>query len=125
MQPPKDSGFGKVMRFTRYTKLNPEVIILGDGDNPPANVINPDYKQQPSNPRKCIECGKNHDTIVENTMTGERIEEIDKCKDCLFKNCFSEYGGTARCMTSDGRNVNMAEELNRLEMESPKLSVSI
>ena len=27
----------------------------------------------------------------------------------------SEWGGTARCITSDGRNVNMAEELNRLE----------
>ena len=26
-----------------------------------------------------------------------------------------EYGGTLRCITSDGRNVNMAEELNRLE----------
>jgi len=29
----------------------------------------------------------------------------------------SEWGGEARCITSDGRNVNMAEELNRLEKE--------
>jgi hypothetical protein len=29
----------------------------------------------------------------------------------------AEWGGEARCMTSDGRNVNMAEELNRLENE--------
>ncbi len=26
----------------------------------------------------------------------------------------TEWGGTARCMTSDGRNVNMADELQRL-----------
>lgn len=25
-----------------------------------------------------------------------------------------EWGGSARCITSDGRNVNMAEELNNL-----------
>jgi|GEM_PF-6616411 len=28
-----------------------------------------------------------------------------------------EWGGSMRCMTSDGRNVNMAEELNKLERE--------
>jgi hypothetical protein len=33
------------------------------------------------------------------------------------KDLKSEWGGTARCMTSDGRNVNMAEELNRIENE--------
>lgn len=30
----------------------------------------------------------------------------------------TEWGGIARCITSDGRNVNMAEELNRLEKET-------
>lgn len=68
-------------------------------------------------PPECVECGNTHDIIVENTMTGERIEEIPKCKDCLFKNCFVEWGGSLRCNTSDGRNVNIAEELNRLENE--------
>lgn len=29
----------------------------------------------------------------------------------------SEWGGTACCMTSDGRIVNMADELNRMEKE--------
>lgn len=111
---------------------------IGDGENPPSERINQDYKQQLSNPRKCVECGKTHDTIVENTMTGERLREIEKCKDCLIfgtviepkykvalgKHDFpinytsTEWGGSARCMTSDGRNVNMAEELNRLELES-------
>lgn len=33
----------------------------------------------------------------------------------------TEWGGTARCMTSDGRNVNMAEELNRLDNEMKKI----
>ena len=82
MQP--SEFIGKTATFRRYQKLNSELIPLGDGDNPPAERINPDYKQQPSNPRKCVECGKTHDTILENTMTGERIEEIDKCKDCLM-----------------------------------------
>lgn len=77
------------MRMTRYKKLESEVISLGDGENPPAEVINPEYKQQPSNPRKCVECGKRHDTIVEDTRTGERLSEIEKCKDCLFKPYFN------------------------------------
>lgn len=119
---------GKTTTFRRYSKLSDNVINLGDGESPPAQKINPDYKRQPSNPRKCIECGKIHDTIVEDTMTGERLSEIEKCKDCLMSGCLfnlrtdqvelqSEWGGTARCITSDGRNVNMAEELNRLEKE--------
>jgi len=87
------------------------------GIDPPSGLINPDYKQQPGNSRKCIECGKQHDTIVEDMRTGERLKEIDKCKDCLFKNCFVEWGGTLRSFTSDCRNVNIADELNRLEKE--------
>lgn len=101
---------------------------LFGGIDPPAGLINPNYKQQPGNTRKCIQCGKMHDTIVEDTRTGERLSEIDKCKDCLMSGCSfnwnrkqvqlqTEWGGIARCMTSDGRNVNMAEELNRLEKE--------
>lgn len=31
---------------------------------------------------------------------------------------YSEYGGTARCMTSDGRIVNMDEELNKIDYYS-------
>ena len=31
------------------------------------------------------------------------------------KNLISEWGGTMHCHTSDGRTVNMADELNRLE----------
>lgn len=88
MQPPPDSGFGKVMRMTRYKKLDSEIIILGNGQDATECLINPDYKQEPSNPRKCIECGKMHDSIVEDMRTGERLSEIDKCKDCLnFWNC--------------------------------------
>lgn len=89
--------------------------LFCDGQDSPAHNINSQYKQQPGNSRKCIECGKTHDTIVEDIRTGERIEEIDKCRDCLFKDCFVEWGGTLRGFTSDGRNVNLAEELNRLE----------
>lgn len=98
------------------------------GIDPPAGLINPNYKQQPGNSRKCFQCGKMHDTIVENTWTGERLSELEKCRDCIMSACSfnwrtdqvelkSEWGGTARCITSDGRNVNMAEELNRLEKQ--------
>lgn len=68
----------------RYTKLNAATIPLGDGTNPPAGKINPDYVEQPSNPRRCVACNKLHDCIIENTMTGERLEELDKCKDCTI-----------------------------------------
>lgn len=129
-----------------------EPIPLDGGSSPPIHPLNKDYKEQPSNPRNCIECGKRHDTIVEDMRTGERLEEIDKCKSCLFKHFFgithisdayrgeddietlvrletppslkewedaviAEWYGSNRCMTSDGRNVNMSEELNRLEKE--------
>ncbi len=59
-------------------------ISLGEGQDPPAGKINPDYKEQPNNPRKCVECGKLHDTVWEDSRTGERIEELSKCKDCLL-----------------------------------------
>lgn len=109
---------GKVMRMTRYKKPESETISLGDGQDPPAHKINPDYKQQPGNPRKCIDCGKTHDTIVEDMRTGERLEEIDKCKDCLFKPLFCEWGGEKiKVRTSDNGWVDMVDELNRLEAE--------
>jgi hypothetical protein len=37
--------------------------------------------------RKCIECGKMHDTVVQDNYTGERIEELDKCIDCIMSKC--------------------------------------
>lgn len=84
---------GKTTTFSRYKKLaDDEPISLG-GEDPPSGLINPEYKQQPSNPRKCIECGKMHDTIVENMTTGNRIEEIQKCKDCLFSPIFKQAMG--------------------------------
>ena len=89
MANPPSEYKGQVATFRRYKKISEgEPIPLGDGENPPAEVINPDYKQQPSNPRKCIECGKTHDTIVEHMGTGERLEELEKCKGCLFKPYF-------------------------------------
>jgi hypothetical protein len=131
-KPPSMTGC--TVRFKRLKSLSNDFF---GGIDPPPGLINPDYKQQPSNPRKCLECGKTHDTIVENTMTGERLEELNKCKDCMLfgsirklerpetppalkeweDGVIAEWGGTARCMTSDGRNVNMAEELTRLEKE--------
>lgn len=89
MQP--NEVIGKPVVFRKYKKLEEnEPIPLDDGDNSPGEKIYPDYKQQPNNQRKCIECGKTHDTIVENMQTGERLEELEKCKDCLFKDYFNK-----------------------------------
>lgn len=73
----------------RYWNMNAAPIPLVDALDPPAK-INPDYIQQPGNSRKCILCGKMHDTIVENTMTGERIEELVKCYRCLMEGYFDD-----------------------------------
>ena len=37
--------------------------------------------------RRCSDCGKWHNTVVENTQTLEVLESVDKCMDCLFKGC--------------------------------------
>jgi len=39
--------------------------------------------------RKCIECGKMHDTGLQDMKTGEMIERFDKCYDCFMKNAYS------------------------------------
>lgn len=45
-------------------------------------------------------------------------EEYWICPECESTyNFITEWGGNARCMTSDGRNINIADELNRLENE--------
>lgn len=42
--------------------------------------------------RSCIECGKVHDTGLQNMSTGEMIERFDKCRDCIMKNsCTIDY----------------------------------
>jgi len=35
-------------------------------------------------------------------------------------NLIVEWGGSLRCMTSDGRTVNIADELNKIESEKNK-----
>lgn len=94
--------------FRRYKKISEEIIPIVDGDNPAAYKVNPDYKQQPSNPRKCVQCHETHDTIVENTMTGERIEELEKCKICLM-------AGTKWINVNDGLPENGKQVLTLLE----------
>jgi hypothetical protein len=69
----------------KYEHLNAAFKPLVEGIDPPAGKINPDYVQQPSNPRICETCGKWHDFIIENTMTGERIEELKNCKECIMQ----------------------------------------
>ncbi len=64
---------------------------LSDGIDPPAERLDKDYIQQPGNSRKCIKCGIMHDTIVENMRTGERLEELKKCHDCIMSECTFRY----------------------------------
>jgi hypothetical protein len=40
--------------------------------------------------RFCVECGKQHDTGVENRMTGE-FNRIEKCVDCLMSKCSFKF----------------------------------
>lgn len=74
----------------RFKKLSGEPIAW-DAEDPPAHKINPDYKQQPSNPRQCKVCGKWHDLIVECQKTGARLEELDKCRECFFATAFTYH----------------------------------
>lgn len=67
----------------RFKELKMICDALG-GVDPPAERLDKDYVEGPRNPRKCVNCGKVHDCIVENSYTGERLTEIDKCKDCLM-----------------------------------------
>lgn len=40
--------------------------------------------------RLCVECGKQHDTGIENTLTGE-FNRIDKCINCLMSKCSFKF----------------------------------
>lgn len=34
--------------------------------------------------RVCPECGNSHNTVIEDTRTGEIIERLDKCRGCFL-----------------------------------------
>lgn len=71
----------------RCVNLSAEPTPLDDGIDPPDDLFK-NYVQQPRNVRKCIQCNKWHDLIVENSYTGERLSEIDKCKHCFIGDWF-------------------------------------
>lgn len=39
-------------------------------------------------PRPCIQCGKIHDTGMQDMITGKMLSRFDKCRDCLFEDWF-------------------------------------
>lgn len=43
------------------------------------------------NSRHCIKCGKIHDTIIEDTTTKERLEELEKCHSCILNECSFDW----------------------------------
>lgn len=89
-----------------------------------------------SSPMQCSECNKAYDFNREAWGWCRTCNKQEMCEQCCYAhectkgksrqfsiiinpswiaNLRSEYGGTARFNTSDGRTVNMADELNRLE----------
>ncbi len=57
------------------------------GIDPPSHSLLP--PNPPSFTRSCIECGKLHDTGLQNMKTGAMIERFDKCYDCLMSNAYT------------------------------------
>lgn len=72
----------------RYWNLNAKCIPMADGEDPPSDRLDKDYVMQPRNVRRCKKCNKWHDLVIENSYTGERIEEIDECKECFVSGGF-------------------------------------
>jgi hypothetical protein len=42
----------------------------------------------PSFSRPCIECGRMHDTILQEMTTGKVLETFDQCRDCMMESWF-------------------------------------
>lgn len=40
--------------------------------------------------RLCVDCGKQHDTGIENKITND-FERLDKCIDCLMSKCSFKF----------------------------------
>lgn len=38
--------------------------------------------------RFCTKCGREHDTYIEETANGDRVKQLDICKDCLLMGCY-------------------------------------
>jgi hypothetical protein len=69
----------------RYTHLNSVPLPLSDGLDPPAEALHMVFPEERSGKsRKCVKCGNLHDVVIHDTKTGKVLEELDKCKDCLF-----------------------------------------
>ena len=72
----------------RYNSLIEASVPLLEGIIPPAETFKKkDLKK--SHARKCTKCGKLHDTTIQDTVTGERIKDLDKCRECLIEYFFN------------------------------------
>ncbi len=68
----------------KFTCISQACHPLTEGENPgPDPIRSPSQKDVEY--RHCKKCGKLHDLTLMNTSTGEVIERIDVCKECLFK----------------------------------------
>lgn len=69
--------------------------------------------------RLCVECGKHHDTGVEDRITGT-FDRIDKCIDCLMSKCSFKFEETqvtldeTKNMTYDEMQRHLGETLLKL-----------
>lgn len=68
------------MIVKRRTLLESVATHIEEGIDPPVGRL---PASRSSNTRKCVACGRLHDTIVEDRQ-GNRLHEFDKCEHCLF-----------------------------------------
>ena len=85
------------MKMSKRPKL-PLTEPLGNGEDPPSTEVPVSW---------IFATPEEYDRIFQDY--GYKSENITPVH--------VEWGGSLRCNTSDGRNVNVAEELNRLERE--------
>ncbi len=68
--------------------------------------------------RLCVECGKQHDTGVENKSEGT-FERIDKCIDCLMSKCYvRDLGDPHIFLNADGSITAMKQLMGELPIDN-------
>lgn len=65
--------------------------------------------------RPCMDCGKLHNMVIENTATKEVEQYLDKCYDCIFKEC--RYEPIKEHITIEAMDINeqpIADQMTKL-----------
>lgn len=62
--------------------------------------------------RPCVDCGKIHDTGVQNQKNGEMIKRFDKCYDCYMESAYTYKPLKGPVKLSDGL-VGMLDKIKK------------